>query len=398
MLPLEGIRVLDLSRLAPGPYCSMLLADVGADVLLVEEPLGTGGRLTGSAARRMLDRDVSERAMAFDALSRNKRSIALNLKTEDARNLFYRLAERSDVVLEGFRPGVVKRLGVDYETLSGISPRLIYCSLSGYGQDGPYAGLVGHDINYIAIGGALGMIGWPGSPPAIPLNILGDFAGGGLYSAFAILVAVIARERTGRGQCVDMAMTDGVISLLAGAMSLYFASGAVPKPGQSFLNGAAPFYHVYETADGRWLSIGCLEPWFWEALCRALGCEHYIPLQMAADRFPEMFEFFRRTFKTKTRDEWFQYLSQFDICVGPVYSLDEVCQDPHVQARQMVVEVEHPTFGKVRQVGVGAKLSETPGSVRSLSPRRGQHTDEVLRDLGFSPQQIEELRARGTVA
>jgi crotonobetainyl-CoA:carnitine CoA-transferase CaiB-like acyl-CoA transferase len=211
-------------------------------------------------------------------------------------------------------------------------------------------------------------------------------------------VAVIARERTGRGQYVDMAMTDGVVSLLAGAMSLYFASGSVPKPGQSFLNGAAPFYHVYETADGRWLSIGCLEPWFWEALCRALGCEHYIPLQMAADRFPEMFEFFRRTFKTKTRDEWFQYLSQFDICVGPVYSLDEVFQDPHVRARQMVVEVEHPTFGKVQQVGVGAKLSETPGSVRSLSPHRGQHTDEVLRDLGYSPQQIEELRARGTVA
>jgi crotonobetainyl-CoA:carnitine CoA-transferase CaiB-like acyl-CoA transferase len=156
MLPLEGIRVLDLSRLAPGPYCSMLLADLGADVLLVEEPLGTGGRLTGSAARRLLDRDVSERAMVFNALSRNKRSIALNLKSEEARNVFYRLTEKSDVVLEGFRPGVVKRLGVDYETLSRINPRLVYCSLSGYGQDGPYVGLVGHDINYIAIGGHWG--------------------------------------------------------------------------------------------------------------------------------------------------------------------------------------------------------------------------------------------------
>ena len=398
MLPLEGIRVLDLSRLAPGPYCSMLLADLGADVLLVEEPLGTGGRLTGSAARRLLDRDVSERAMVFNALSRNKRSIALNLKSEEARNVFYRLTEKSDVVLEGFRPGVVKRLGVDYETLSRINPRLVYCSLSGYGQDGPYVGLVGHDINYIAIGGALGMIGWPGAPPAIPLNILGDFAGGGLYAAFGILVAIIARERTGRGQCVDMAMTDGVISLLAGVISQYFGSGSVPKPGQSFLSGAAPFYHVYETADGRWLSIGSLEPWFWEALCRAMGCDLFIHQQMAADKFPEMFEFFRSAFKTKTRDEWFQYLSQFDICVAPVYSLDEVFQDPHVQARQMVVELEHPSLGKVRQVGIGAKLSETPGSVRSLSPRRGQHTDEVLRDVGYAPEQIEELRAQGTVA
>ena len=398
MLPLEGIRVLDLSRLAPGPYCSMLLADLGADILLVEEPLGTGGRLTGSAARRLLDRDVSERVMAFNALSRNKRSIALNLKVEDARQVFYRLAERVDVVLEGFRPGVVKRLGVDYETLSRMSPRLVYCSLSGYGQDGPYAGLVGHDINYIAIGGALGMIGWPGTPPAIPMNILGDFAGGGLYAAFGILAAIIARERTGRGQYVDMAMTDGVISLLAGAFSQYFGSRSVPKPGQSFLSGAAPFYHVYETADGRWLSIGCLEPWFWEALCRAMGCEQFIPLQMAADRFPEMFDFFRGAFKAKARDEWFEYLSQFDICVAPVYSLDEVLEDPHVQARQMVVELEHPSLGKVQQVGIAAKLSETPGSVRSLSPRRGQHTDEVLRDLGYPPQQIEELRAQGAVA
>jgi crotonobetainyl-CoA:carnitine CoA-transferase CaiB-like acyl-CoA transferase len=376
----------------------MLLADMGADVLLVEEPLDTGGRLTGSAARRMLDRDVSERAMVFNALSRNKRSIALNLKAKEARDVFYRLVERSDVVLEGFRPGVVKRLGVDYETLSRLNQRLVYCSLSGYGQDGPYAGLVGHDINYISFGGALGMIGWPGGPPAIPLNILGDFAGGGLYAAFGILVAIIARERTGRGQYVDMAMTDGVISLLALVVSQYFGSGSVPKPGQSFLNGAAPFYHVYETADGRWLSIGSLEPWFWEALCRAMGCEQFIHEQMASDQFPAMFEFLRRAFKTKTRDEWFKYLSQFDICVAPVYSLDEVFQDPHVQAREMVVELEHPSLGKVRQVGVGVKLSETPGSVRSLSPRRGQHTNEVLSDLGYSPQQVEELREQRIVA
>ncbi|KPK47170.1 MAG: hypothetical protein AMJ77_03945, partial [Dehalococcoidia bacterium SM23_28_2] len=210
MLALEGIRVLDLSRLAPGPYCSMLLADLGADVVLVEEPAGAGGRSAEQAARRLLERDVSERAMAFDALRRNKRSIALDLKNEAARQVFYRLAETADVVLEGFRPGVMKRLGVDYDTLSGINHRIVYCSLSGYGQDGPYAGLVGHDINYIAIGGALGMIGWPDTPPAIPMNIIADFAGGGLYAAFAILAAIVARERTGNGQYIDMAMTDGV--------------------------------------------------------------------------------------------------------------------------------------------------------------------------------------------
>jgi crotonobetainyl-CoA:carnitine CoA-transferase CaiB-like acyl-CoA transferase len=396
MLALEGIRVLDLSRLAPGPYCSMLLADLGADVLLVEEPADAGG-LAGQAGRRLLERDVSERAMAFNALSRNKRSIALNLKNEAARQVFYKLAERADVVLEGFRPGVVKRLGVDYETLGRINPRIVYCSLSGYGQSGPYAGLVGHDINYISIGGALGMIGWPGTPPAIPMNIIADFAGGGLYAAFAILAAIIARERTGRGQYVDMAMTDGVLSLLALVASQYFGSGVAPRPGESLLNGGVPFYCVYETRDGRWLSIGCLEPGFWEALCRAVGREDFIPYQMNADKYPEMFDYFRQEFKTRTRDEWFEYLRQFDICVGPVYSLEEVFNDPQVQARDMVVELEHPAVGKVQQVGIGAKLSQTPGSVRSLAPGRGQHTEEVLLDLGYSRQQIEALQAEGAV-
>ncbi|MGQ9573257.1 MAG: CaiB/BaiF CoA transferase family protein [Dehalococcoidia bacterium] len=397
MLALEGIRVLDLSRLAPGPYCSMLLADLGADVLLVEEPLGSGGRHTSQAASRLAAADASERTLAFNALSRNKRSIALNLKNEAARQIFYKLSERADVVLEGFRPGVVKRLAVDYDTLSAINPRIVYCSLSGYGQTGPYANLVGHDINYISIGGALGAIGWPGTPPAIPLNIIADFAGGGLYSAFAILAAIIARERTGRGQYIDMAMTDGVTSLLTAVASQCFASGVAPKPGQSLLNGAAPFYHVYETKDGKWLSIGCLEPWFWEALCRAMGCEDFIPYQVNADKYPEMFEYFWREFRTRTRDEWFEYLRQFDICVAPVYSLDEVFDDPQVRARGMLVELEHPTVGKVRQVGIGAKLSETPGSVRSLAPRRGQHTEEVLLDLGYSQERIGSLRADGAI-
>ncbi|MDP2950290.1 MAG: CaiB/BaiF CoA-transferase family protein, partial [Chloroflexota bacterium] len=286
----------------------------------------------------------------------------------------------------------------DYETLSQMNPRLVYCSLSGYGQDGPYAGLVGHDINYISIGGALGMIGWPGSPPAIPMNIIADFAAGGLYAAFAILVALIARQKTGRGQYVDMAMTDGVISLLVAIVGQYFGSGVAPRPGQSFLNGAAPFYSVYETKDSRWLSIGSLEPWFWEALCRVMGREDFIAHQMNADKFPEMFEHFRQQFKTRTRDEWFEYLKQFDICVAPVYSLDEVFEDPHVRARQMLVELEHPTLGKVQQVGIGVKLSETPGSVRSLAPRRGQHTEEVLSDLGYSEEQIRGLREEGAIS
>ncbi len=386
MMPLDGIRVLDLTRLAPGPYCTMLLGDLGAEVIVVEEPPGVG---------RRFEIGTSERATAFNALGRNKRSVGLNLKEERAREAFLRLAEKADAVLEGFRPGVVKRLGVDYETVNRRNPRIVYCSLSGYGQYGPYAGLVGHDINYISIGGALGMIGWPGQPPAIPLNIIADFAGGGLYAAFAILAAIIAREKTGRGQYIDMAMSDGVTSLLAAAASQYFSAGHVPRPGEEFLNGAVPFNNVYEAADGKWLSIGCLEPWFWQELCQALGCEEYIPHQNDREKFPEIFDFLRRKFREKSRDEWFEELRQRDICVAPVYAVDEVFADPHVQARGMVAEVEHPEFGTVRQVGVGPKFSETPGSVRKTAPRRGEHTEEVLREAGYTAEEIAELKAAG---
>jgi alpha-methylacyl-CoA racemase len=389
MMALQGIRVIDLSRLAPGPFCTMLLADYGADVIVVEAP---------PRATRIAEEEPSPQARAFNPLGRNKRSICLNLKDERARQVFYRLVEGADVVVEGFRPGVVKRLGVDYETLQALNPRLIYCSLSGYGQYGPYADIVGHDINYISVGGALGLTGWPGQPPAIPMNIIADFAGGGLYAAFAICLALLARERTGRGQYIDVAMSDGVTTLLSWIAARYWAQGYVPLPGQDTLNGAAPFYNVYQCADGRYLSIGCLEPYFWEALCRALGLEEFIPHQWNRERYPEMMETLRRRFREKPRDQWFQELRQYDICVAPVYTLDEVFRDPHVLARGMVVEVDDPEVGKVRQVGIGAKLSDTPGSVRHTQPRRGQHTEEVLRELGLSPEEIAALRQEGAIA
>jgi crotonobetainyl-CoA:carnitine CoA-transferase CaiB-like acyl-CoA transferase len=402
-MALEEIKVLDLSRLAPGPFCSMLLGDLGADVLLVEAPPdqlpGRGfAAAAGGAARPGPTPEQMARGPAYNALGRNKRSIVLNLRSDEGRAVFFKLAKDADVVLEGFRPGVVKRLGVDYEAVRKVNPRVVYCSLSGYGQTGPYSQLVGHDINYISIGGALGLTGWPDTPPAIPMNLLADFAGGGLHAAFAILAAIIARGHTGRGQYVDIAMSDGVLYLLASAIGPVLAGGQPPARGASQLNGAVPHYNVYECADGKWLSLGSLEPHFWANLCKVLGREDLLPNQNNRAMHPETFEFFRTTFKTKPRDEWFRILQEVDICAAPVYALDEALADPQNVAREMVIEVDHPELGKIRQVGIGPKLSDTPGKVRSTASRPGQHTDEVLSSLGYSAEQMASMREAGAIA
>src|SRR5512140_273494 len=247
VMALDGIKVLDLSRLAPGPHCSMLLADFGADVTLVEAIPGTSAKLGGTSGMRRSE--GADRAAAYNALGRGKKSIALNLKDEAARQVFYDMVKTADVVIEGFRPGVVKRLGVDYETLAKINPRVICCSVSGFGQTGPYSNLVGHDINYISIGGALGVTGRPGQAPSIPVNLVADFAGGGLTAAFAICVALLARAKTGRGQNVDVGMSDGVMSLMTMAFGMFFSNGVPVRPGDSMLNGAVPWYNTYQCSD-----------------------------------------------------------------------------------------------------------------------------------------------------
>jgi crotonobetainyl-CoA:carnitine CoA-transferase CaiB-like acyl-CoA transferase len=330
-------------------------------------------------------------------MGRNKRSIVLNLREPEAREVFYKLADTADVVLEGFRPGVVKRLGVDYETLKARNPRIVYCSLSGFGQTGPYSQLVGHDINYISVGGALGMIGWPDTPPAIPMNIIADFAGGGMHAAYGILAALMARQRTGTGQYVDIAMSDGVLYLLASVAGNVLAGGKSPERGATVLNGSVPHYNVYQCSDGGWISIGSLEPLFFVNLCKTMDCEEFIPLQYDAAKRDEIALHFKKQFLTKPRDEWFRILSQTDICAAPVYSMEEALQDPHNVARQMVIEVPHPKLGKVRQPGIGTKLSDTPGEVRTTAPVAGQHTDDVLHALSYTAEQIADLRTRGVI-
>ncbi len=395
-MALEGLRVLDLARLGPGQYGSMLLADFGADVLMVEVPPGAVPRFD---AQRAEDAAQAEREIAHNSFRRNKRSIAINLRVPDGRDLFYRLVEEADVVLDGFRPGVTTRLGIDYAALSEVNPRIITATLSGFGRTGPYAQMAGHDINYIAIGGALGLIGDEQGKPVLPLNIVADFAAGGLMMAFAILLAVQARERTGRGQDVDLAMSDGVTSLLGMQISRMFTVGRPPPPrGRHPLGGDRCFYNVYECADGEWVGVGAIESYFFEALCKGLGHEEFIPQQHDDDRQAEMKAAFAATFKTRTRDEWFAALGDADACLTPVLALDEVLADPHVVARELATTVQDPHAGSVQQVGVAPKLLGTPGEVRRHSARRGQDTDEVLSELGVAAERIAELRERGVVA
>ena len=398
MLALEGIKVLDFCRNAPGMFCTMILADLGADVLMVERPM-TGDRAEYERVISGITSPEDERRHAsYNALQRNKRSIALNMKEKEAQEIFYRLAEDADVIVEGFRPGVMDRLGAGYPKVKELNPRIVYCSVSGYGQDGPYADMAGHDINYISFAGALGIIGGSEEgPPAIPLNLLADYAGGGLCGAVGVMAALLSRNSTGRGQFVDIAMTEGVMYMMAAVISAFFQGGGVPKRGAGLLNGGAPQYNVYRTKDNRYLSIAAMEPWFWVNLCRALGREDLAASQEAkGEERREIFAFLEETFKTRTRDEWFELLKDRNISVGKVYSLEEALTDPHAAHRGMVVEVEAPDLpeGRVSQVGIPIRLSDTPGSVRRVGSVTGRHTVEVLSALGYSQDRIDDFLRR----
>lgn len=404
MQALDGIKILDLTRQGPGPFCTMILGDLGAEVIRIEVPPAIGARQAGLS--QSPTGEAGRREAIYQTFNRNKQSIGLNLRIKEGRQIFYQLAERVDVIVEGFRPGVVKRLGVDYETITKINPRIIYCSISGYGQDGPYRDLPGHDINYISLGGALNLIGDSDSQPVIPLNLLADFGGGGTYAAIGILSALVTRNRTDKGQYIDISLIDSVISLLTSFTTPYFQYGIIPKRGEVVFGGAYPYYNIYKTKDGKFITIGCLEPWLWENLCREIGREDFIPFhfklehllgKVSDSKWEETTRQLKELFLSKTRDEWFDVLSKKNIPIGKVYSLDEVFTDPQVLQRKMVIEVEHPTEGKVKQVGIAIKLSDTPGKVRSLPVILGENTDEVLESLGYDKQRIDELHKKGVV-
>jgi crotonobetainyl-CoA:carnitine CoA-transferase CaiB-like acyl-CoA transferase len=380
MRALEGIKILDLSRLFPGPYCSMILADLGADVLRIE------------------DRRFAGEGPGMPTVMRNKRHMTLNLKHPQGKDIFYRLAREGDVILEGFRPGVTARLGIDYESIKKINEKMIYCSVTGYGQDGPYRNMVGHDVNYLSFGGVLGLNGEAGGDPVIPPIQVADMAAGGMNAALGTMGALIARQRTGRGQYIDISMLDGIVAMLPFPVSLLWGLGQNPRRGDTLLSGRYPCYSVYETREGGFISIGALEPRFWEALCRKLGREDFIPSQYdEGEKREEIFSFLRATFKTKTREEWMEELKDVDVCLGKVLSLEETLGDPQVVSRRMVTDFADPRKGKMRLLSSPLKLSDTPPDIRTAPADFGEHTEEVLGELGFNADQIEELKKSGAV-
>jgi crotonobetainyl-CoA:carnitine CoA-transferase CaiB-like acyl-CoA transferase len=393
---LDGIKVLEMARVPPAELPGMFLADMGADVLKIDTPPDEH------------EDAQSRRRAAFVYVNRNKRSLALNMKTPEAQAIFTRLATTADVIIEGFRPGVMKRLGADYERVKALNPRVVYCSLSGFGHNGPYRDYPAHDGNYLSLAGVLGLIGEAGRKPVFPLNLVADYAGASLHGALGVMMALFARERTGRGQHVDVSYLDTSVALLAATpnMRFFWSDGWAPKRGEGFLGGSYPYYAVYETKDGKLLTIGCTEPWLWANFCKAIDRPDFVKFARQSDQFVRAAnteevgcrEAIEAIMKTRTRDEWYEFLVKADVCVGKVYDPEEMVQDPQVRARDMVVELHHPQHGKVTQFGQPIKLSDTPGGARTAAPYSGEHTDQVLKDLGMGGDEIARLRASGVVA
>ena len=386
---LAGLTVVDLSRQAPGPYCSMLLADLGADVILVEPPGGsTRGERTNIWWELESDPDVHQ----FAALRRNKRSIVLNLKTDADRKTLHALIERADVVIEGFRPGVAARLGAGADDCIARNPRLVYCSITGYGQRGPDATRSGHDINYLADSGLLSLTAGADGRPVVPQNIVADFAGGGATAAYAILAALYSRERTGRGQLIDLAMVDGTLSLLTYAASLFFARQADLRQGKFFLSGSLPHYGTYACADGRWVAVGSLEPWFFRKLTELTGRPDLGDAHADPARYPEVRTHLTSWFGVRNSDEVEKHFADEDACVTLVRTFEEAMA--FAEERGML---QH-AWG-VPQLASAPRLSATPATLRTSPPVPGRHSGEIRAEIaGATPQPADASASAGRVS
>ncbi|NQX90059.1 MAG: CoA transferase [Halioglobus sp.] len=376
-LPLEGVKVLDLARLGPGPHSSQILGDFGADIIKIEPPSRGGVELTMP-----------------DVLRRNTRSMRLNLKKPEGREVFEKLVSKMDVVVEGFRPGVAKKLGMDYDSLSKLKPDIISISLSGLGQEGPYALVAAHDLNYQSLAGVPHMTGDIDGPPKIPGNAMADDAGG-ISAALAIMIALFHKERTGEGQYIDFAMVDTLLNMMLLQLNEVQETGQSPQRGETTLSGRYAFYNIYECSDGKSISLGTFEPWFWSKLCGLIGVPEFADRQYPESEaeIESQKHTLRHIFLTKTRDEWVDLLMLEDTCVSPVLSLDEVMANEHHRARGAILSGESIGTGFIDQVGMIYKFSKTPGAIRRAAPAIGADTADILREVGYADDSITALES-----
>jgi crotonobetainyl-CoA:carnitine CoA-transferase CaiB-like acyl-CoA transferase len=393
--PLSGIRILDLSRLLPGAYATQMLADFGADVIKIEEPG------TGDYGRFMPPHDAGGMSLYFLAINRNKRSMTLNLKSAGGREVFLRLVRTADVVLESFRPGVMERLGLGYEQLNEIHPGLIYCAISGYGQDGPYRLRAGHDLNYAGYAGLLHYNRGSHGEPAMPASQFGDLAGGSFMAVIGILAALAGRAQTGVGRMVDVSMTEGVMALLPLTTAAYLNTGQLPKPGRNSLDGGLPCYNIYETSDGKHVTLAALEYKFWHTFCTRIGHLELLPFHTPvgpAER-EQAIGMLQAIFKTRPRDEWIAELADIDACVGPVYTIEEAVNDPHAQARGVSVTSHLPDENETsfQTIPSFPRISGMEQVQRYSAPALGEHTTTLLQELGYDESEIEQMRSGGVL-
>ena len=374
MGPLSGLKILEFEAIGPGPFCGMMLADMGADVLLLDRPGDSG---LGLGSNR-----------ATDVMMRGRRSVTLDLKSREGVAAALQLADKADAIIEGFRPGVMERLGLGPDTLLARNPKLVYGRMTGWGQEGPLSARAGHDINYIALTGVLHAIGRKGEAPVPPLNLVGDFGGGGMLLAFGIACGIIEAQRSGKGQVVDAAMVDGASTLAAMFAGMMARNQWNETRGDNLLDTGAPWY---DTKDGKYVAIGAIEPKFYAELLERMGLAHEaLPKQNDRARWPALRERFAATFKTRTRDEWDSAFDGSDACFAPVLTFSEARSHPHMAGRGTFIDV-----GKVNQPAPSPRFSRTPGAVRGTAPERGQRGREALADWGFSAQEVETLTNLG---
>jgi len=380
MGPLKGLRIIEMAGIGPAPFCGMLLADMGAEVIRVDRREKTDLGLPGSEPK-------------FDVLHRGRKSIAVDVKSEAGRDVVRRLASRSDALIEGFRPGVMERLGLGPDALLAINPRLVFGRMTGFGQEGPMAPRAGHDINYIALAGVLHTIGRKGEPPMPPLNLVGDFGGGGMLLGFGVVCAMLEAQRSGKGQVVDAAMVDGAATLMSAIFGFYAQGTWKEERGVNILDTGAPYYNVYETSDGKWVAIGSIEKSFYQDLLTRLGlANENLPEQLDESGWPVLAKRFAETFRTKTRAEWEKIFEGSDACFAPVLSMAEAADYPHNKIRKTFT-----SLGGVVQPSPAPRFSRTVPEIGRPPREAGQDTNTVLAEFGFAEGEVADLTRRGIV-